>query len=280
MIPTYNAGAKFRTCAEMLVKQTANIKQVLIIDSQSKDETVEICKDFGFTVEIINKKDFGHGKTRQYALEKATTEIVVFMTQDARLVDKLTVERLVSFLESDNNIAAVYGRQIPYEHTNIIGQFARIYNYPTYSHINKYNDKSEHGIKTAFFSDTFSAYRKPVLMSIGGFPKHLSFGEDMYVAARLLLQGFFTGYCADAVVYHSHDYSILEEFSRCREIGKFHRTEVWLLENFGKVDGEGFKYVREQFHYFLRKKEYLAICKSAFINIIKFIGYKVGYWGL
>ena len=69
VIPTFNAGEKFKECAEMIVKQTANVKQVLIIDSQSEDSTVQICKGFGFAVDVINRASFGHGKTRQYALE-------------------------------------------------------------------------------------------------------------------------------------------------------------------------------------------------------------------
>ena len=51
----------------MISKQTANVKQILILDSGSKDSTVQIGKDFGFTVISIDKKDFGHGKTRQFA---------------------------------------------------------------------------------------------------------------------------------------------------------------------------------------------------------------------
>ena len=61
VIPTYNAGEMFRECAGMISKQTANIQQILIIDSGSKDSTVQISKDFGFTVISIDKKDFGHG---------------------------------------------------------------------------------------------------------------------------------------------------------------------------------------------------------------------------
>ena len=99
VIPTYNAGEKFRECAEMISKQTANIQQILIIDSGSKDSTVQIGKDFGFTVISIDKKAFGHGKTRQFALEKVNTNIVVFMTQDALLVDEYAVTKLVDVLE-------------------------------------------------------------------------------------------------------------------------------------------------------------------------------------
>ena len=79
IVPTCNAGDSFYKFAELIKKQTANIVQVLIIDSSSTDKTVEIAKENGFTVEVIDRKDFGHGKTRQYALENVNSEIVVFL---------------------------------------------------------------------------------------------------------------------------------------------------------------------------------------------------------
>ena len=277
VIPTYNAGEKFRTCAEMIAKQTANIKQVLIIDSESEDTTVEICKDFGFTVEVINKKDFGHGKTRQYALEKTSTEIVVFMTQDALLVDEKSIESLVDCLNSKQDIATIYGRQLPYPNAGIIGSFARLNNYPECSFVNTFEDKRNKGIKTAFLSDSFAAYKKSMLLNIGGFPVHINFGEDMYVAAKFLMKGYRTAYCAKSRVYHSHDCNLVEEFKRCIEIGKFHKQERWLLETFGKAEGEGLKYVVNEAKYLLKSGKWYYFPVAFMHNVVKFLGYKIGY---
>ena len=276
VIPTYNAGEKFKECAEMIVKQTANVKQVLIIDSQSEDSTVQICKGFRFAVDVINRACFGHGKTRQYALEIADTNIVVFMTQDALLVDEYSIEKLVSCLENDRDLAAVYGRQLPYPNSGLIGSFARLNNYPEMSFSNSFEDRSVKGIKTAFLSDSFAAYKKDNLQDIGGFPKHINFGEDMYVSAKLLMNGYKTAYCSEAKVYHSHDYSLKEEFDRCVEIGKFHQQEKWILETFGKAEGEGLKYVLNEAKYLIKngKLYYLPIAFAH--NFVKFLGYKIG----
>ncbi len=276
VVPTYNAGDKFKVCAEMLVKQTVNIKQVFIIDSQSKDSTVKICKDFGFTVEVIDKKDFGHGKTRQYALEKAETDIVVFMTQDALLADEYAIEKLVNCLEGDNNISAVYGRQLPYPNSGVIGSFARLNNYPEASFTNTFEDRKAKGIKTAFLSDSFAAYKKNKLQKIGGFPIHINFGEDMYAAAKLLMKGYKTAYCAEAKAYHSHDYSLKEEFTRCVEIGTLHKQEQWLLETFGKAEGEGVKYVVNEAKYLINNGKWHYLPIAFMHNLAKFVGYKVG----
>ncbi len=273
IIPTYNAGKEFEKLALMIKKQTVNINQVLVIDSTSTDETVKIANKYGFTVEIIPKSEFGHGKTRQYALEKVTTEIVVFLTQDSLLYDEFSVEKLVQCLVSDKEIAAVYGRQMPYENTGILGRFARLYNYPPISKINNFDDIKERGIKTAFLSDSFSAYKKTLLNKIGGFPD-VNFGEDTYVAAKLLMNGYKTAYCAEAKVYHSHDYSLIEQYKRNKEIGKFHRQEKWLLETFGKAEGEGLKFIVNEVKYLVKNGKFYYLPIAFLHNVVKYLGYR------
>lgn len=276
VIPTYNAGNQFRECAEILAKQTANIIEVLIIDSSSTDETANIARDFGFTVDVIPKCEFGHGKTRQYALEKAQSEIVVFMTQDALLKDVYSIERLILFFNEDHDLAAVYGRQIAYPHTDIFGKFARIYNYSSNNHIRSFNDKDKIGFKTAFFSDTFGVYKKNVVLELEGFP-NVQFGEDTCMAGKMLQAGYKIGYCANALVYHSHTYGVLEEYERCKEIGIFHKREKWLLEIFGKPEGEGLRFIVSEIKYLLNNGKFYLLPLAFIRNLSKFLGYRVGY---
>ena len=276
IVPTYNAGDSFYKFVEMIKRQTANVVQVLVVDSSSTDKTVEIAKENGFVVEVIDRKDFGHGKTRQYALEKIDTEIVVFLTQDALLFNEYAIENLVKFLVADEKIAAVYGRQLPYPNTGILGSFARLNNYPNDSRVNTFGDKERLGIKAAFLSDSFSAYKRSLLMDIGGFPKHVNFGEDTYVAAKFLMNGFSTGYCAESKVYHSHDYSLQQEYERCKEIGKFHKQERWLLETFGKAEGEGLKFVINEAKYLFKKGKWYYLPIAFFHNVVKYLGYRFG----
>ena len=278
IIVTYNAGTAFKAISEMINKQTVNIKQVLVVDSSSTDTTVDIAKSFGFDVEIIAKNDFGHGKTRQYALEKINTEIVVFLTQDALLYDEFAVEKLVNCLMSNDKIAAAYGRQIPYPNTGVLGTFARAYNYSADSIVNVFENRKVKGIKTAFLSDSFAAYKKSLLMQIGGFPKHVNFGEDTYVAAKFLINGYTTAYCSDAKVYHSHDYTLLQEYKRNKEIGKFHKKEIWLLDTFGKAEGEGLKFVLSEAKYLIKNNKFYYLPIAFIHNVVKYLGYKIGWY--
>lgn len=275
IVPTYNAGKDFIEFCKMLQKQTAHIRRVFVIDSSSTDDTVHIAENAGFTVQVIDKSDFGHGRTRQMGLEMTKTDIVCFMTQDALLKEESSIETLVNFLMQDSSLGAVFGRQFPYPHTGVLGSFARIYNYPEQSYVNTFEDRKYKGIKTAFLSDTFAAYRKEVLMEVGGFPLHSNFGEDSYVAAKMLMAGYKTGYCAEAVVYHAHDYSLKQEWERAKEIKCFHKSEPWLLEVFGKPEGEGVKFVISEVKYLIKQGKGFLIPAALLNNIIKLLGYIV-----
>lgn len=88
IIPMHNAGSRFIKCIKMIRLQTANIRDVLVIDTESSDGTDDLCE---VTVGRTRKEDFGHSKTRQYALEKANTEYLVYLMQDAQLCDENSI---------------------------------------------------------------------------------------------------------------------------------------------------------------------------------------------
>lgn len=277
IIPTYNAGAPFESLLKALQIQIGVDKtNVLFIDSSSTDNTVNLIHEYGFEVLVIDKKDFGHGRTRKMVADMfLDAEILVYMTQDALPADRNSIVNLVSFLKADALMGAAYGRQLPYPDTDAFGIFARLYNYPEQSHIYEFADKKNHGIKTAFLSDSFAAYKRKALNDVGGFPD-VTFGEDTCVAAKMLMQGLKIGYNAKAQVYHSHSFSLQEEFVRCKIIGSFHKEQPWLLQTFGKAEGEGIRFVKAEIIYLASHQKFYLIPFAFLRNVIKFLGYKLG----
>lgn len=277
IIPTYNAGSKFKDVLDTLKVQNALKKEdIMIVDSSSTDGTQELVKKYGYELIIIPKEEFGHGKTRKMAAEKAgNVEIVVFMTQDALPYDENTISNICAYFDFDEKLSAVYGRQVPYPDTDVFGTHARLFNYPEKSYIREFEDRKKYGIKTAFFSDTFGAYKKKVLDELGSFPD-VEFSEDTCMAGKMLVADYKVGYCAEAKVYHSHTFTIMEEYRRCKEIGKFYKQEKWLLDTFGKAEGEGIRFVKSQFKYLMDKKLWHIIPEVLLRNVMKYVGFKMG----
>jgi rhamnosyltransferase len=169
-----------------------------------------------------------------------------------------------------------YGRQLPYPETGLFGQFARINNYPNASVIKTRDLIPKMGIKTCSCSNSFAIYKKQELLNVGGFPSDTILGEDVSVAARFILQGKAVAYCAEAQVFHSHDYTVLEEFKRYFDIGVFHQEQQVVLKEFTGAESEGFKYVVQEWQYLSQHHQMTLIPDQLVRVAAKYIGYKMG----
>ncbi|HQT43292.1 MAG TPA: glycosyltransferase [Halothiobacillus sp.] len=274
IIPTVNAGVHWAESLGQIVAQSIG-PEVLVMDSGSTDGTVSLATSAGFAVRSIPKADFNHGGTRQLAVELLPdAEIIVFMTQDAILADNHALSRLIAAFD-DPQVGVAYGRQLPRPQAGLIESHARLFNYPDKSHVATLADRDRMGIKAAFSSNSFAAYRRSALQAVGGFPRDIILGEDTFVAARMLLAGWKVAYQADALVFHSHGYSYVQEFRRYFDIGVFHHREYWMLTAFGKPEGEGGRFVRSELSY-LRKNAPWLIPSALLRTGLKYLGYRLG----
>lgn len=277
IIPTLNGGQRFEQLLASISNQSYQPYRKIIIDSASRDQTVMLAQEAGFEVVSISRDTFNHGLTRQQGVEMAPdADIVLFLTQDAVLADSESLVRLIESF-SAVNIGAAYGRQLPHLNAMPIEAHARLFNYPAVSSVKSIEDAPRLGIKTAFISNSFAAYRRSALMDVGGFPSNTILSEDTYAAAKMLLHGWKIAYCADAQVYHSHNYSFIQEFKRYFDIGVFQARESWIREKFGQAEGEGLKYVMSEMKYLWNHHSYL-IPFACIRTVLKYIGYKLGLW--
>lgn len=272
-VPVFEAKDFF--LSDSLYLNFSNIEFVFV-DSSFSDDTVNALTSIGFfNVYRILQINFDHGGTRSLAKDLCNGDIIVYLTQDALPLSVEDIERLVSVFE-DETVGAAYGRQLPYEETNLFGKHLREFNYGDTSYVRSLADKDHYAIKTAFLSNSFAAYRRTAMDKIGWFKDGLILGEDTYAGAKLLQAGYKLAYVADAQVYHSHSYTILEEFKRYFDIGVFHQMESWILDEFGKPEGEGMRYIKSEFSYLFKHKAYHLIPEFFIRNAMKWLGYKLG----
>jgi rhamnosyltransferase len=275
IIPTLNGGEVWLRCLDTLRQQVPQPSHVLIVDSSSTDGTDAVAFEAGFEVLRLAKGTFDHGGTRQVAAERlAGFDVLIYLTQDAVLAAPNVLAQLVAPF-TDPRVGTTYGRQLPRLGSSAIEAHARLFNYPPQSNTRTLADKAHMGIKAAFTSNSFAAYRTEALMVVGGFPEELILGEDMVVAARMLQAGWTVAYVAEAQVWHSHGYTLLQEFRRYFDIGVMHQDQAWILRDFGKPEGEGGRFVRSELAYLKGHAPWLL--PSAFVRTLaKYLGYKLG----
>lgn len=274
IIPTYNGRHDLERLLDSLAQQTA-VFDTFIVDSSSRDGTWELAQTRCKNVLQIDSKDFNHGGTRQMMVERNPDyDVYVFMTQDAYLQDPSALAAITQPF-TDPQVGAVCGRQLAHLDAVPLAQHARQFNYPPTSHIKSLEDIPVLGIKTAFMSNSFAAYRRKALMQVGGFPLHVILSEDMYVTAKMLLAGWKVAYEGLACCRHSHNYTLKEEFRRYFDIGVFQAREPWIRQQFGGAGGEGLRYVKSELK-FLGPQRLLSWPGSLVRNAVKLGAYKLG----
>ena len=291
IVPTYNPGREaWAKWVQALQTQNCKPIQVVVVDSGSTDGSLDLSLKAGFTVLHTKAQDFNHGGTRQWALNQGflnpepnpAPDYIVFLTQDALLASPNALAELLQAFQ-DPQVAAAYGRQLPNPEAHWLEAHTRSFNYPDTGRTVQLQDKASLGIKACFLSNSFAAFRLQALMAQGGFPAHLPLGEDTFTAAKLLLSGQSLRYQASAAVYHSHNYNGLQDFQRMFDTGVFHAQNPWLLQSFGKAEGEGARLVKSQWAYLKAPSSqsshpnlFQGILQLLITNALKLVGYKLG----
>lgn len=277
IIPTYNAGQVLRKIYSKVEKfSSIDQGEIIVIDSSSNDGSLDFLQNENVQIISIPKSEFNHGGTRNLAAKKATGDILVYLTQDAVPANEDSIDNLIKPLIQNKDVGMSYGRQLPHNNADVFGAFAREFNYPNVSQVKTIKDKDRLGIKTVFVSNSFAAYRKDSLEQVGGFPTNTILSEDTYVAAKMIKNDLSIAYVAEASVYHSHNYSILEEFRRYFDIGVFYGREKWILEDFAQAEGEGARFAINQLRYIVKSKKYHLVPSFFSRNFMKLAGYRLG----
>ncbi len=269
---THNALKHLHCCLPPLLRSSLKPK-VLVVNSSSTDGTVAEAIKLGAETLVIPRAAFNHGTTRELARQHLGTDIVVMITPDAYLIDDYQLNNLVKPL-IDNCASVAYARQIPHKGADFFEAFHRNFNYPTESHIRNIEDVPKYGVYTYFCSDSCAAYKNSALDEIGGF-EHVLIGEDTVAVARLLKQGHKIAYVAEAVVHHSHSYTLKQEFQRHFDTGLARISYRHLFDSSYKDMQRGKVYLKELFCTLSKKSPYL-IPYACFHVIAKWTGYQVG----
>ena len=131
------------------------------------------------------------------------------------------------------------------------------------------------GIKTFFCSDVCALYRRSSYEQLGGFVRHAIFNEDMIFASKVIRNFGAVGYCAQAKVIHSHNYSGRQQFHRNFDLGV---SQAEHPEVFASVrsESEGIKMVKQSAAYFWKQGKGYLIPKLIWQSGCKYLGYRLG----
>jgi rhamnosyltransferase len=275
IIPTLNAIETIVCLLDSLLRQTQMPDEIIVVDSESSDETALLASTYPRTRVIeISRADFDHGGTRDMAFRASNGDIVVFFTQDIVIRDDTLIETLVQATLLDG-VACAFGRQIARSDAALYEKYTRTFNYPEQSNLRSAKDISRLGIKAFFLSDVCAAYRRDAYLAVGGFDHPIPTNEDMLIAAKFLHAGYQIAYCAEAVVLHSHRYSWKQEYARNFLIGKVLRQYRSRFSD-AKAGPEGIRFMLYVISHLLKRGTIGSCLKFCYLCSAKLLGNRKG----
>ena len=195
--------------------------ELLVVDSGSCDGSVALARAGGARVHEIAPEEFGHGRTRNLAMELTAGDVVCFLTQDAVPEPGWLAAHLAAH-ELDPKLGAAYGPHLPWPDTSPmiareLGEFFASMSPAGGPVLQRAGDLT-------FLSNVNASYSRECWREIRF--EELAYAEDQAFGRAMLAAGWVKAYHPDAAVRHAHDYGPVEfarryfdEYRGLRETG-------------------------------------------------------------
>ena len=271
--PLYNAESYIENLDKTIkMQKNVEIKKIQYVLTKCKDNTEEILKKLSADYLTVEPKDFSHSLTREKVAMKSTADIIVFITQDIEIRTDDWLEKLVKPI-IDGQAEASFSRQLT-KYDNI-EKYTREMNYPAESYINTKDDIEKKGLQTFFSSDASAAIKTEIFKQLNGYDgMNLMASEDMYISYKIIMNGYRIKYCADSVIYHSHNLTLKQLYKRYYNIGDFFRQNKYLDKYGTNKSGGGLaKYILKRA---IQEKNFKVLARFVPDMIARFIGMKMG----
>jgi len=232
---------------DMIFKQNIDRQyEVVIIDSGSRDSTLEIAKRYPVKILEIPPSEFGHGKTRNLGAKIANGEIIVFLNGDATPMDQDWLKSLIANFKNDERVSGVYSHVYPCQNCNplrfweILNEYTNEKEIKYIKNFDVYRDtRPKYKRKFLTFQTVSCAIRKDFLLH---YPfKDIEFGEDLEWSKRMMEAGFKIVFEPESIVLHSHNfyYSFFKTFKRYFDDAKLNNylLNIWSWRNFPRLCG-------------------------------------------
>lgn len=201
VICTYNRASHLDQLLTELKHQTYAIREVIVVNGPSTDETEQIAKQHDARYVTAPKN---LSIARNIGILHSSSDIVVFIDDDA-IPDSAWLENLIRFYDSER-VASVGGfvyyqrdKTVQYSYA-MIDRFGRL----EYRQDRPYDFNQPFGRCHNVNVGVNMSFRRSALLEVGGFDEWIEWGcEDTDLCVRLIDVGYAVVQNRDAVVYHT-----------------------------------------------------------------------------
>ena len=178
-------------CLSALKHQSEPIYEIIVVDNNSSDQTIEVAAKFGVE-RILSLTDYSPGKALNLGFAEASGDLVSVISAHCIPSDESWLARLILPLVEHGDIGAAYGRQIPLPFSNAQDKADLYAVYRSESKIQRID---------GFFNNANSVVPRHVWETLP-FDESVTNVEDRVWGQGLIERGLAIAYVADAAVFH------------------------------------------------------------------------------
>ena len=206
IIPNYNGEKYIKNCLISLFNQSLKPDEIIIVDNNSSDKSVEIIEEFKEKVTLVKlDTNKGFSVAVNEGIKRAKSEFVALLNNDTEL-DKEWLKQLYLAINKDEKIFSCCSKMLRYDNRNIIDDVGDEYNilgWATKTGDGK--DSSDYVEDRYVFSSCAGAaiYRRGIFDEIGLFDENFfAYFEDVDISYRANIYGYKNLFASKAIVYH------------------------------------------------------------------------------
>src|ERR671914_2533109 len=183
--------------------------ELIVIDSGSRDGSQDVARGVADELIEIPPEEFGHGRTRNLGAERASGELICFLTQDA-VPEPGWLGAFREAFALDERVGAAFGPHLPWPDTSPmiareLTEFFAGFAPDGRPALHRAGD-------LAFLSNVNACYARACWEEVRF--ADLEYAEDQAFGAAMLEAGWVKVFHPDAAVRHAHDYGPAEFMKR------------------------------------------------------------------
>lgn len=195
IIRTYNEEEYIERLLISINKQKINTNyELIIVDSESTDNTVKICKKYNTKIITIKKEDFTFGKSLNLGIKNSKGDVCVFISGHCIPYNEYWLDELVKPLKI-KNVGLCYGKQIGNNRTKISEHVI----------FKKWFPNNNLGIQNNSFCNNANCSIKKEIWNKTKYDEHVTGLEDIVFGNEIMKRGWKLYYNYNSIVYHIHN---------------------------------------------------------------------------
>lgn len=231
IIVNYNTADLLKNCINSVLKQKNITSEIIVVDNCSKDNSLEILKQFENAITVIaNKNNLGFGAANNQGFLKSSGKYIFLLNPDAALTSDTVFETLMHFMEQNKNYGVVGPKVIKDKKITEPQK-----NYPGEKYLKHPLENLPGTIAWIIGASMF--IRREVYEKIEGFDEaYFLYGEEADLCLRVRRAGWAIGYFEDVTVEHiggaSERSSTTREYWQKKQVGTvlFYKKSYGLAE--------------------------------------------------